>query len=66
LTGVQGLYLGIDVGTSATRVSLVSEGGARTASASYPTTRTSDSAAEQDPMVWTRRWPPRCAGPALT
>jgi xylulokinase len=51
---VRGLYLGIDVGTSATRVSLVGKGGARTASASYPTTRNSHGAAEQDPMAWTR------------
>ena len=51
---MRGLYLGIDVGTSATRVSLVGEGGARTASATYPTTRASDGAAEQDPMAWIR------------
>jgi xylulokinase len=51
---VRGLYLGIDVGTSAIRVSLVGEGGARTASASYPTTRNSPGEAEQDPVAWTR------------
>jgi xylulokinase len=51
---VRGLYLGIDIGTSATRVSLVGEGGARTASASYPTTRNSRGAAEQDPAAWIR------------
>ena len=55
MTDGGGLYLGIDVGTSATRVSLVRpDGGARTASASYPTTRTSDGAVEQDPVAWTR------------
>jgi xylulokinase len=51
---VRGLYLGIDVGTSATRVSLVREGGTRTASASYPTTRNRPGEAEQDPMAWIR------------
>lgn len=51
---MRGLYLGVDVGTSATRVSLVGEGGARTASASYPTTRNGRGVAEQEPMAWYR------------
>lgn len=51
---MRGLYLGIDVGTSATRVSLVGEGGAHIASSRYPTTRNSPGHAEQDPLAWPR------------
>jgi xylulokinase len=51
---MEGLYLGVDVGTSATRVSLIGEGGAQVASAGYPTTRAGPGQAEQDPMAWSR------------
>jgi xylulokinase len=51
---MRGLYLGIDVGTSATRVSVVGEGDAHVASARYPTTRSSPGHAEQDPLAWSR------------
>ena len=41
MTGVDGLFLGVDVGTSATRVSLVrSDGTAVVAGAGYRTMRT--------------------------
>jgi len=46
------LYLGIDVGTSATRVSLVGETGAQMASADYPTARDGAGHVEQDPVAW--------------
>jgi xylulokinase len=46
------LYLGIDVGTSATRVSLVGETGAQVASAGYPTARDGAGHVEQDPVAW--------------
>jgi xylulokinase len=46
------LYLGIDVGTSATRVSLVGETGARVASAGYGTARDGTGHVEQDPAAW--------------
>lgn len=45
-------YLGIDVGTSATRVSIVGDGEAVVASAGYDAVRRSDGSAEQDPMAW--------------
>jgi xylulokinase len=52
---VDGLYLGVDVGTSATRVSLVRPGGdARVASAGYRTLRAGDGRVEQDPAAWSR------------
>ena len=46
------LYLGVDVGTSATRVSLVGESGAQVASAGYPTARGAAGHVEQDPLAW--------------
>ncbi len=46
------LYLGVDVGTSATRVSLIRDGGALVASAGYPTARGGAGKVEQDPMAW--------------
>jgi xylulokinase len=65
---VGGLYLGVDVGTSATRVSLVSDGGpgggpvagsplvgsAVVGSADHLTMRAGAGQAEQDPMAWSR------------
>jgi len=52
---VDGLYLGVDVGTSATRVSLVRPGGdAQVASAGYRTLRAGDGRVEQDPAAWSR------------
>ena len=49
------LYLGVDVGTSSTRVSLVRPGGAVvTASAGYQTVRGGPGQAEQDPAAWSR------------
>lgn len=60
MTGGDGLFLGVDVGTSATRVSLVrpdASGGiasAVTASAGYRTVRGGDGQVEQDPAAWSR------------
>lgn len=52
---VDGLFLGVDVGTSATRVSLVRPGGdARVASAGYRTVRSGGRRVEQDPAAWSR------------
>ena len=52
---MDGLYLGVDVGTSATRVSLVRPGGdALVASAGYRTERGGDGQVEQDPAAWSR------------
>ena len=52
---VDGVYLGVDVGTSATRVSLVRPGGdALVASAGYRTERGGDGRVEQDPAAWPR------------
>jgi len=54
-SAVDGLYLGVDVGTSATRVSLVRPGGdAQVASAGYRTLRAGDGRVEQDPAAWSR------------
>jgi xylulokinase len=47
-----GPYLGIDVGTSATRVSLIGADGASVASAPYPTLRGPAGRVEQDPRAW--------------
>ncbi len=50
-----GVYLGVDVGTSATRVSLVRPGGhAVVASAGYRTVRAGPGRVEQDPAAWSR------------
>jgi sugar (pentulose or hexulose) kinase len=48
------LYLGIDVGTSATRVSLIADDGLTVASASaaYPTLQDGSGSVEQDPHAW--------------
>jgi xylulokinase len=55
VAGVDGLFLGVDVGTSATRVSVVRPGGtAVTASAEYRTVRGRDGQVEQDPAAWSR------------
>ena len=55
MTGGDGLYLGVDVGTSATRVSLVRpDGTAAVASAGYRTVRGDGGRVEQDPAAWTR------------
>jgi xylulokinase len=55
VTGGDGLFLGVDVGTSATRVSLVRpDGTAVTASAGYRTVRGGDGRVEQDPAAWSR------------
>jgi xylulokinase len=65
MTGDDGLYLGVDVGTSATRVSLVRPDGAAVvasaavasavvASAGYRTVRGGDGRVEQDPAAWSR------------
>jgi xylulokinase len=60
MTGDDGLYLGVDVGTSATRVSLVRPDGtavaasAVVASAGYRTVRGGDGRVEQDPTAWSR------------
>jgi 2-dehydro-3-deoxyphosphogluconate aldolase/(4S)-4-hydroxy-2-oxoglutarate aldolase len=55
MTGGDGLYLGVDVGTSATRVSLVRpDGSAEVASAGYRTVRGGDGRVEQDPAAWSR------------
>ena len=55
MTGGDGLYLGVDVGTSATRVSLVRpDGTAVVASAGYRTVRGGDGRVEQDPAAWSR------------
>ncbi|HEY1672463.1 MAG TPA: FGGY family carbohydrate kinase, partial [Streptosporangiaceae bacterium] len=70
MTGDDGLYLGVDVGTSATRVSLVRPDGtgvaasavaasavvasAVVASAGYRTVRGGDGRVEQDPAAWSR------------
>ncbi len=52
---MNGLYLGVDVGTSATRVSLVRPGGdALVASAGYRTARGENGRVEQDPAAWSR------------
>jgi xylulokinase len=52
---VDGLFLGVDVGTSATRVSLVRPGGdAIVASADYRTVRSGSDRVEQDPAAWSR------------
>ena len=52
---VDGVYLGVDVGTSATRVSLVRPGGhAVVASAGYRTARAGHGRVEQDPAAWSR------------
>jgi xylulokinase len=52
---VDGVYLGVDVGTSATRVSLVRPGGhALVASAGYRTVRAGPGRVEQDPAAWSR------------
>ena len=52
---VDGVYLGVDVGTSATRVSLVRPGGrAVVASAGYRTVRGGGGRVEQDPAAWSR------------
>jgi xylulokinase len=52
---VDGLFLGVDVGTSATRVSLVRPGGhALVASAGYRTVRAGPGRVEQDPAAWSR------------
>jgi xylulokinase len=52
---VDGVYLGVDVGTSATRVSLVRPGGhAVVASAGYRTVRAGHGRVEQDPAAWSR------------
>jgi len=52
---VDGAYLGVDVGTSATRVSLVRPGGhALVASAGYRTVRAGPGRVEQDPAAWSR------------
>jgi len=48
------LFLGVDVGTSATRVSLVREREAVVASAGYLTARDGPGRAEQDPLAWSR------------
>ena len=54
-SGVDGLYLGVDVGTSATRVSLVRPGGdVLVASAGYRTARGGNGRVEQDPAAWSR------------
>lgn len=45
-------YLGIDVGTSATRVGIVGDGFTVVASAGYPTRRGSGGQVEQDPASW--------------
>lgn len=47
-----GVFLGVDVGTSATRVSVLAEGRSVVASAGYPTRRGGDGVAEQDPRAW--------------
>lgn len=47
-------YLGVDVGTSATRVSIVGEDGAVVASAGYPTRRGEAGQVEQDPAAWSQ------------
>ena len=49
-----GRYLGVDVGTSATKVSLVTEDTILTASAGYPTRYGSAGEAEQDPAAWSQ------------
>ena len=55
MADVDGLFLGVDVGTSATRVSVVRPGGtAVTASAEYRTVRGGDGQVEQDPAAWSR------------
>ncbi len=65
MTGGDGLFLGVDVGTSATRVSLVRPdasavtasavtASAVTASAGYRTVRGGGGQAEQDPAAWSR------------
>ena len=52
---MSGRYLGVDVGTSATRVSIVGEDGAVVvASAGYPTRRGEAGQAEQDPAAWSQ------------
>ena len=52
---VDGVYLGVDAGTSATRVSLVRRGGhAVVASAGYRTVRSGNGRVEQDPAAWSR------------
>jgi xylulokinase len=52
---VDGVYLGVDVGTSATRVSLARPGGhAVVASAGYRTVRAGHGRVEQDPAAWSR------------
>ena len=68
-----GLFLGVDVGTSATRVSLVRDREAVVASAGYLTARDGPGRAEQDPLAWSRasgpgtgrRWP-GCSRPTGT
>src|SRR5437764_6270210 len=60
MTGDDGLYLGVDVGTAATRISLVRPDGtavaasAVVASAGYRTVRGGDGRVEQDPAAWSR------------
>ena len=55
MADVDELFLGVDVGTSATRVSVVRPGGtAVTASAEYRTVRGGDGQVEQDPAAWSR------------
>lgn len=49
-----GRYLGVDVGTSATKVSLVTEDTTLTASAGYPTRHGRAGEAEQDPAAWSQ------------
>ena len=51
---MSGHYLGVDVGTSATRVSIVGEDGAVVASAGYPTRRGEAGQVEQDPAAWSQ------------
>jgi xylulokinase len=51
---LSGRYLGVDVGTSATKVSLISADATVTASAGYPTRRGTAGEAEQDPAGWTQ------------
>jgi sugar (pentulose or hexulose) kinase len=51
---VTGRYLGVDVGTSATKVSLVTEDTTLTASAGYPTRHGRAGEAEQDPAAWSQ------------
>ncbi|MCU1493766.1 MAG: hypothetical protein JWO62_1530 [Acidimicrobiaceae bacterium] len=55
-SGVDGShFLGIDVGTTATRVTVIAEDGSQVAmgSANYPTARDGPGIAEQDPRDWT-------------